>query len=688
MSARVVWKFCTPRLASRMWRTVGSKRKRGCRKESVSTLWTTFSLLLLCASTSRLSCEGFRTNSDSIHGNLVSKGPTLARASKTIRNRHISASLILDASKHNTVGRCSSAIQVRGGSGDAEEEQSSSSTSRFLDCYIGLDVGTQGTKCVAYCPDQQEIVARASASYDIIPTTVTGRAEQDPQIWLDAIEECLKSVGKKLHEQSSSLREEQQQEDKGDIDSSTGRYRVAGIGVSGQQHGLVVLDDGGVPMRPAKLWCDVEASEETEYLKEQAATLLEQRDEEMKIRLDRSFLTPGFTSPKILWLKRNEPETFNKCRWMVLPHDYIVMKLTSSSQPITDVGDASGNGVFDTVSKTNVKELAGHISSNLLEKFPKIVQRPNDIAGYLNEHYSKMLQQTHRTDLGGGDGSDMDKIPISIGSGDNMCSCLGIGCVTPGTSAVLSLGTSGTLFGVSTNPVNSVESPSLAPFCDATGNYLPLACIMSCTGVLTSTLNEWCPSAWNHEDATKAASSFVEMGCSGITCLPFWGGERTPNLPHATGAFLGLTSTNLKLQNSNDHVDCNLSDEEYRGAVLYRACMEGITFCLAEALKQFPNHETIDTLYVVGGGGKNLLWRQMIADIFNCRLIFPIETETGALGAAFQAGAAATNTDVATFVKQQAIQLEPTTIEPQNHQLYQEAHERYRKYLKDLYNVG
>ena len=652
-------------------------------------LWVSI-LLLLGGAISRI-CEGSRSN-DSAHNSIFNQQRRSATSkfvgNTSTRKKNHAQSFIFD--NHIDAHHIGS---LRGGGSNNFFRRDK----KCLECYVGLDVGTQGTKCVAYCPDEQRIVARASASYDILPSNVPGRAEQDPQVWLYAVEECLTSIGKQL---STPSRMEEETEESSS--SSVNRYRVAGIGVSGQQHGLVVLDEFGQPMRPAKLWCDVEASDETDWLKEQATKLQEQnqqRDDEGGgssdwKNLDRSFLTPGFTSPKILWLKRNEPDVFEKCRWMVLPHDYIVMKLTSSlesgdmvdasqlqlQQPITDVGDASGNGIFDPVTKTNIKELADQIAPDLLDKFPKIVQRPNEIAGYLNDYYAGKVLNIDSKAVGGS-----YRIPISIGSGDNMCSCLGIGCVTPGTSAVLSLGTSGTVFGVSKTPVNSLEAPSLAPFCDATGNYLPLACIMSCTGVLTSVLNEWCPSDWSHTDATTAATENVEIGCSGITCLPFWGGERTPNIPHATGAFLGITPTNLKQQHGKDEDYSVLSNDEYRGAVLYRACMEGITFCLADALRQFPNHETITTLYVVGGGSKNPLWRQMIADIFNCRLVFPVETETGALGAAFQAGAAATGTDVADFVQQQTILFEPTIVEPQYHELYQEAHERYRKYVKLLY---
>jgi xylulokinase len=428
------------------------------------------------------------------------------------------------------------------------------------------------------------------------------------------------------------------------------KYQISGVGVSGQQHGMVALSSDLTPLRPAKLWCDVEAVEETAFLKEDAAK---------QGILDRSFLAPGFTSPKILWMKRNEPDLWEKTRWIVLPHDYVTMKLGALGQPITDAGDASGNGIFDTCTRMNSVELAYTIDPTLIDKLPTIIKGPNEIAGTLCDHYLQKLGLDHTK----------DQIPISVGSGDNMCSALGVGCVSPG-QAVLSLGTSGTLFGVSNTPV-SLNTP-LAPFCDATGRHLPLACVMSCTGVLTQVLNEWCSSSssvpWSHEEASQEAAK-VPIGCHGITFLPYLGGERMPNWPHATGALLGLTPANLKYAQDP--------------AVLYRACLEGITFLLADALQYFP--ESVDQLLVVGGGAKNSVWCQMIADILNCELRFPLEAESAALGAAFQAGAAATGTDVADYVRQQTIPIKPNIVEPENPEAYQDALEQYRRFGTALF---
>ena len=202
---------------------------------------------------------------------------------------------------------------------------------------------------------------------------------------------------------------------------------------------------------------------------------------------------------------------------------------------------------------------------------------------------------------------------------------------------------------------------------------------MSCTGVLTQVLEESCPKGWTHEDVCRRLqneSSEIVIGCDGVTFLPYLLGERTPNWPHATGALLGLTSKHLK--------------REHLGLLWYRACMESITFCLVDTLRYFPkNARTLEKLYVVGGGAKNPLWRQMIADVMQCKLVFPVETESAALGAAFQAGAAADGVSVKDYVCRQAIDMEPNVVHPisANFDAYQKAFQRYRTLGQALFNI-
>ena len=223
----------------------------------------------------------------------------------------------------------------------------------------------------------------------------------------------------------------------------------------------------------------------------------------------------------------------------------------------------------------------------------------------------------------------------------------------------------------------------VAPFNDATGRYLPLVCVMSCTGVLNAVLEEWCSSSENkltHEEAMTLAKE-VPPGCHGLTFLPYLGGERTPDWPHATGALLGLNPQNMNCMSSGSP------------GVMYRCALEGVTYLLADALEQMrescgPGFQP-KSIFVVGGGSKNPLWRQMISDVLGLELTFPMEPESAALGAAFQAGAAAYGIKVHEFVSKQHVEMENITIKPTNDEktldLYRAALKRYRKFSRKLF---
>ena len=567
-------------------------------------------------------------------------------------------------------------------------------------CLIGIDIGTQGAKAILYHPKSQSIKARASSPYDLDVDDISngsseGRAEQHPIKWIHALHKILNELSTTINREN---------------------YKVKGIGVSGQQHGMVALDNQYNVIRSAKLWCDVEASA-------QATSFSKQATQRMGKKWD---VPAGFTAPKVLWMKQNEPQNWNKTKWVVLPHDYINLclrtgigfelemgsyKRSSSGSsilsgdndnenkdtslypverhgldidksiiPSTDAGDASGTGLLYPVSKNYVHDLAQVIDKKYFGALPKIL-KPSEIYGTLSPLWKRALN----IDL-----HNLYSIPISVGSGDNMMSALGCQCVSPG-NAVLSLGTSGTIFGVSLTPVET--GTPVAPFCDATGKYLPLVCIMSCTGILNSVLENWCSSSnrtssssspdsqkkMTHKEATELAKNFPP-GCNGLSFLPYLGGERTPNWPHASGSLLGLNVHNMNCLSGGSP------------GLIYRAAMEGITFVLADALDQMrescgdgfnPN-----SLLVVGGGSKNPFWRQMIADVFDLELRFPLEPESAALGAAFQAGAAASKMDVDKYVLRQKVEMEEDVVKPTTDRKVKEldkgAYDRHRKLSRKI----
>lgn len=303
-------------------------------------------------------------------------------------------------------------------------------------CFIGIDIGTQGAKSVLYHPKSQSIKARSSMSYDLDENNDNdhnnGRAEQHPIKWIKALHKLLQEISIAIHEHN---------------------YIIGGIGVSGQQHGMVALDDNYNVIRSAKLWCDVEASNEAEYFSRKATDIMGEKWN----------IPPGFTVPKVAWMKNKEPKNWEKVKWIVLPHDYINLclrtgigndvdpnltqkelvenhrlEIDKAILPTTDAGDASGTGILYPLSKDYVHDLALAVDDKLFTALPKILS-PSDTCGTLSSHWKRALNI---------DSKNSKPIPISVGSGDNMMSALGCQCVSPG-NAVLSLGTSGTIFGVS-----------------------------------------------------------------------------------------------------------------------------------------------------------------------------------------------------------------------------------------------
>ncbi|GIL44641.1 hypothetical protein Vafri_2161 [Volvox africanus] len=293
---------------------------------------------------------------------------------------------------------------------------------------LGLDVGTQGTKAVLYDLESHSVVAKGNAAYGIIGSTTQGRAEQHPETWRQAVKEATAQV---LNGINASC--------------------VVGIGVSGQQHGLVVLGDDGQVLRPAKLWCDTESAAEADELSEKFGWKL----------------VPSFTITKLLWLKRHEPEVFDSVRSVLLPHDYINYWLTG--RRVMECGDASGTGVLDVAARQWDVAAMDAVDPRIRSMFPPLASSPEEVVGPLLPELASELG------LPAG-------VVVALGSGDNAMSALGAGAAGDGET-VVSLGTSGTIFAKSPIPILD-PTGVICPFCDATGSYLPLLCTLNCTRVL------------------------------------------------------------------------------------------------------------------------------------------------------------------------------------------------------------
>ncbi|HYR58322.1 MAG TPA: xylulokinase [Chthoniobacteraceae bacterium] len=441
---------------------------------------------------------------------------------------------------------------------------------------LGIDSGTQSTKTIALDVESGEILAAASRSLGLIEGLPPGHLEQEPQTWSDAVDATVQEVLKKLGKKKDA---------------------VKAIGVSGQQHGFVPLDKKGRVIRPAKLWCDTSTVEQCKQFE------AEFDGAEGLIKLAGNSMLPGYTAPKILWLKQNEPKNYKALETVLLPHDFINFHLTGDRG--MEFGDASGTALLDVREKKWCEPLIEFIDSDLLDALPTPASSRRAFG---------LLRESLRQEWGLSKG----EVTVSAGGGDNMMGAIGTGNVRAGMVTV-SLGTSGTVYAYAAEPVIDPQG-EVAAFCDSTDRWLPLACTMNVT-VATEQVRKMF--GWSHEQLDAAVGD-APVGAEGLVFLPYLNGERTPNLPEATGVLHGMKAANMTPQN------------------LARATMEGVTLGLAYGLGRFRELGIQPTeIRLTGGGSKSAIWRQLASDIFGVPTICLASAEGAALGAAIQ-GAYAT----------------------------------------------
>jgi len=439
---------------------------------------------------------------------------------------------------------------------------------------IGIDSGTQSTKSVVLDLETGKIIAHAQQSYDLIDGLPNGHLEQNPGDWIAAVDSTISSCLDQL---------------------GVRRKEIQGIGVSGQQHGLVVLDKEDQVIRPAKLWCDTSTTEQCDQFAEAFGGV------DGLIAKTGNAILPGYTIPKLLWLKQNEPEHFEQISAVLLPHDFINFWLTGTKR--MEYGDASGTGILNIRTREWDEDLINFVDPRVREMLPDL-RSSQDIHGNL------------KSDLTEKWGLNSDVI-VSAGGGDNMMGAIGTGNITPGV-VTASFGTSGTLYACAGNPIIDPNG-EIAAFCDSTDQWLPLVCTMNVT-VVTEQVRGWF--GWDLDEMEKQINS-TDPGADGISFLPYLNGERTPNLPNGTGVIHGLNGTNAG------------------PAHLARAAMEGATLGLAYGLRRFSELGVEPSeIRLTGGGTKSAVWRQIAADVFGVTVVGLATAEGAGLGAAIQAAQA------------------------------------------------
>ena len=434
---------------------------------------------------------------------------------------------------------------------------------------LGIDLGTQSLKTLFYDYESKRVVAVTSAPLDLVRRD-DGTAEQDASWWLDALAACLGQVPTDVRES------------------------VEAIGVSGQQHGLVALGADGHVLIPVKLWCDTSTQQEVDEIVAAVG------GRERCIALSGNAMVTGYTAPKIRWFKKHHAALYAQAVHFLLPHDYINWVLTGVLA--MEHGDASGTGLMDVRTRQWSQEMLRAVDPEReIEKCLPPLVRADEFIGTTTEACAR------RFGLPAG-------VPVSAGGGDNMMAAIGTGNVRPGM-LTMSLGSSGTLYAHADAPVIDPKG-NIAAFCGSTGGWLPLLCTMNCT--LATELMRAPLDVDLDELETSIAG--VPAGSNGLLVLPFFNGERTPDLPKARGSVLGLSART----SSKGH--------------LLRATVEGATYALKFGIEELRGLGITATEIVLTGGGANsATWRQIVADVCGLPVTVLEQEEGAAFGAALQA---------------------------------------------------
>ena len=428
--------------------------------------------------------------------------------------------------------------------------------------YIGIDLGTSGVKAILLSEQGEVLAARTEKLSVSRPHPLW--SEQDPEQWWQATDRALRALG-----QQHSLQ------------------GVKALGLAGQMHGATLLDKQQRVLRPAILWNDGRCGEECALLEAAVPNARE---------ITGNLMMPGFTAPKLLWVQRHEPDIFRRVDKVLLPKDYLRLRMTG--EYASDMSDAAGTMWMD-VAKRDWSDTMLQACGLSRDNMPALYEGC-EITGTLRAELADAWQ--------------MPAVPVVAGGGDNAAGAVGVGMALPG-QAMLSLGTSGVYFAVSDGFLSRPES-AVHSFCHALPERWHLMSVM----LSAASCLDWAARLTGQPDvpALIAAAQSADRQAPPVWFLPYLSGERTPhNNPQAQGAFFGLT-------------------HQHGRPELARAVLEGVGFALAEGMDAVHECGVLpNTVMLIGGGARSAYWRQMLADISGQTLEYRTGGDVGpALGAA------------------------------------------------------
>ena len=488
---------------------------------------------------------------------------------------------------------------------------------------MGIDVGTTGTRAVIVRADGH-VVGAATGDHQPMRMSKPGWAEQDPADWWEAT----------VHAVRAALEA-----------AGVAGSEIAAIGLSGQMHGVVLLDKTHAVLRPSLIWCDQRSQAQCDWITDKVGS-------DRLIRLVSNPALTGFSAPKILWVRDNEPEIFERAAQFLLPKDFVRFRLTGEFA--TDVSDASGTLLLDVTNRRWSAEMLGalEIDAKIL---PRVYESP-EITGRITRETAIV------TGLKAG-------TPVVGGGGDQASSAVGNGIVLPGLTSA-TLGTSGVIF-------TYTDAPKLDPqgrihtFCHAVPGKWHVMGVTQGAGLSL----RWFREQFGHSEAWYARETGVDSydlfmkeaerippGSAGLLWLPYLMGERTPHLDaRARGMWFGLTAGHTR-------------------GHLIRSILEGVAFSLRDSLEIFKELDIpVEQIRASGGGSRSFLWRQIQADIYGKELVTLRTSEGSAFGAALLAGVGAGIYSSVEESAREAIQIRECLAPlAANVQLYDRQYEVYR----------